>query len=361
VTGARLSLRGLRVRFGAVAALNGLSLEVEPGEFMVLLGPSGCGKSTLLAAIAGLQALDSGQVVLDGRDVTRLEPADRDTAIVFQSYALYPTMTVSQNITFGMRMRGVPRAERARRLADIGRLLQLEPLLARRPSQLSGGQQQRVAIGRALVRDPKLFLLDEPLSSLDAPLRLEMRAQIKQLHGRLGTTVVYVTHDQVEAMGMATRIALMHEGSVVQVGEPQDVYDRPATLFAARFVGSPRMNLIPGRLAVHDGSVVAEVGGMILPLASYAWSEAPEPRRRVILGIRPEHVRCGSVAWPIGSCAPSQIERTGPDLLLTLPFAGTEITARVDRAAALAVGQPAPFALDLHHVSVFCAEAGHRL
>jgi multiple sugar transport system ATP-binding protein len=197
-----------------------------------------------------------------------------------------------------------------------------------------------VAIGRALVRDPKLFLLDEPLSSLDAPLRLEMRAQIKQLHGRLGTTVVYVTHDQVEAMGMATRIALMHEGSVVQVGEPQDVYDRPATLFAARFVGSPRMNLIPGRLAVHDGSVVAEVGGMILPLASYA---------------------CGSVAWPIGSCAPSQIERTGPDLLLTLPFAGTEITARVDRAAALAVGQPAPFALDLHHVSVFCAEAGHRL
>jgi multiple sugar transport system ATP-binding protein len=260
VTGARLSLRGLRVRFGAVAALNGLSLEVEPGEFMVLLGPSGCGKSTLLAAIAGLQVLDSGQVVLDGRDVTRLEPADRDTAIVFQSYALYPTMTVSQNITFGMRMRGVPRAERARRLADIGRLLQLEPLLARRPSQLSGGQQQRVAIGRALVRDPKLFLLDEPLSSLDAPLRLEMRAQIKQLHGRLGTTVVYVTHDQVEAMGMATRIALMHEGSVVQVGEPQDVYDRPATLFAARFVGSPRMNLIPGRLAVHDGSVVGSPG-----------------------------------------------------------------------------------------------------
>ena len=284
MTGARLSLRGLQLRFGAVAALSGLSLDVEPGEFMVLLGPSGCGKSTLLAAIAGLQALDSGQVVLDGRDVTRLEPADRDTAIVFQSYALYPTMTVSQNITFGMRMRGVPRAERARRLADIGRLLQLEPLFARRPSQLSGGQQQRVAIGRALVRDPKLFLLDEPLSSLDAPLRLELRAQIKQLHARLGTTVVYVTHDQVEAMGMATRIALMHEGVVVQVGEPQDVYDRPATLFAAGFVGSPRMNLIPGRLAVQDGSVVAEVGGMILAtrvlcLVGSPGAEAPgDPR-----------------------------------------------------------------------------------
>ena len=229
--------------------LKGIDLDIESGEFTVLVGPSGCGKSTLLNIIAGLERPSEGTIEIGGRIVNDIAPKDRDIAMVFQSYALYPAMTVRQNITFGMECRDVPKAEQEAALARVAALLQIEPLLDRKPSQLSGGQRQRVAMGRALVRDPLLFLFDEPLSNLDAKLRVEMRMEIKQLHQRIGATIVYVTHDQIEAMTMATRIAVMNQGEVQQFADPDTVYRHPANLFVARFMGAPPMNTMPARLA----------------------------------------------------------------------------------------------------------------
>ena len=357
---AGLVLEGLRAAYGRVTVLDGVSLDVQPGEFMVLLGPSGCGKSTLLNAIAGLQPLLAGRVVLGGRDVTMVEPGSRDIAMVFQSYALYPTMTAARNITFGMRMRGASRSQAAAALAHAAGLLQLEPLLDRKPAQLSGGQRQRVAIGRALVRDPRLFLLDEPLSSLDAKLRAELRAEIKLLHQRLGTTCVYVTHDQAEALSMATRIAVMRDGRILQAGTPRALYDRPESLFVAGFLGSPGMNLIAGR--VRDGGTVLEADGAVLPLRDYAWAAVPAEGRAVVLGIRPEDVGIDTGRTPfVANLAPSLIEPTGSDTLLRLPFAGGEITARVHRDHDAAIGRSARFGFDLSHASVFCPDGGSRL
>jgi multiple sugar transport system ATP-binding protein len=357
-----LTVHDLRVSYGRVVALDGVSLEVLPGEFMVLLGPSGCGKSTLLGAIAGLLPLASGRVMLGGRDLVATEPADRNIAVVFQSYALYPTMTAARNITFGMRMRGASRAEAATALTDVARLLRLEPVLERKPAQLSGGQRQRVAIGRALVRDPVLFLFDEPLSNLDAKLRAEMRAEIKLLHQRLGTTCVYVTHDQVEAMTMASRVAVMRDGRILQVGTPRAVYDRPESLFVAGFVGSPGMNLIPGRIVFRGGRAALEAGGALLPLDRYAWAAPPAEGRPAVLGIRPEDVGVagGGDAF-VTTMTPMLVEPTGSDTLLRLPFAGTEITARVHRDHDAVVGEAASYAFDLSHASVFCPETGGRL
>src|ERR1700750_1111460 len=248
-----LTIRGVHKRFGAAEVLKGINLEMGSGEFTVLVGPSGCGKSTLLNIIAGLERQSSGTIEIGGRNVNDVAPKDRDIAMVFQSYALYPTMTVRENITFGMESRGVPRPAQAEAVKRVASLLQLEPLLARKPGQLSGGQRQRVAMGRALVRDPKLFLFDEPLSNLDAKLRVEMRTEIKKLYQQLGKTTIYVTHDQVEAMTLASRIAVMHHGAIQQFDEPQAVYDRPANMFVAGFMGSPSMNFIPGELAKIDG------------------------------------------------------------------------------------------------------------
>ena len=245
---ATLSVSRLYKRFGSVEVLKGIDLEARTGEFVALVGPSGCGKSTLLAMIAGLETVSEGEIRIDGRLVNSVAPKDRDIAMVFQSYALYPTMTARQNITFGMESRGVPKAEMDAAIKRVSALLQIEPLLNRKPGQLSGGQRQRVAMGRALVRDPKLFLFDEPLSNLDAKLRVDMRTEIKKLHQRVGKTTVYVTHDQIEAMTLASRIAVMHQGSIQQFDEPQVVYDRPANMFVAGFMGSPSMNFIPGEL-----------------------------------------------------------------------------------------------------------------
>ena len=274
--------------------LKGINLEVETGEFVALVGPSGCGKSTLLAMIAGLE---TDHLRRDPRSaagvVNSVPPKDRDIAMVFQSYALYPTMTVRENITFGMESRGVPKAEQDAAVARVAALLQIEPLLDRKPGQLSGGQRQRVAMGRALVRDPVLFLFDEPLSNLDAKLRVDMRTEIKKLHQRVGKTTVYVTHDQVEAMTLASRIAVMHQGELQQFDEPQTVYDRPANIFVAGFMGSPAMNFIPAemvargrppavRFALGDGAAA------VLPLPTAR--PRPAPGRQVVLGIRPEHI-----------------------------------------------------------------------
>ena len=359
--GSALAVRDLSVSHGRVQALDGVSLDVPANGFTVLLGPSGCGKSTLLAAIAGLLPVRRGRVLLGGRDITADEPGARDIAVVFQSLALYPAMTARDNIGFGMRMRGATRAEATGRVDAVARLLRIDDVLDRRPAQLSGGQRQRVAIGRALVRDPALFLFDEPLSSLDAKLRAEMRAEIRLLHERLGTTCLLVTHDQTEAMAMASHIAVMQAGRILQAGLPQEVYDRPANLFVAGFVGSPGMNLVPGRLAPRDGTVAFEAPGLVVRLDRYAWLEPPSDRPAV-LGFRPEDIgvaRDGRA--PVVELPPVLVEPTGPDTLVHLRLGGTAITARLHRDERVAVGQPCAFAFDLSRACVFCPQTGLRL
>src|ERR1700686_1082628 len=290
---AALSIRALSKRYANLEGLKGIDLDIESGEFTVLVGPSGCGKSTLLNIVAGLDRPSAGTVEIGGRVVNDIPPKDRDIAMVFQSYALYPSMTVSQNITFGMECRNVPRARRDEAVARVAKLLQIDALLDRKPGQLSGGQRQRVAMGRALVRDPLLFLFDEPLSNLDAKLRVEMRTEIKKLYQRLGKTTIYVTHDQVEAMTLASRIAVMHQGRLQQFAEPRTVYDRPANMFVAGFMGSPSMNFLPAQIAVSGPAavVLAESEGqeVRLPLPEKVVASAGEGRR-VVLGIRPENL-----------------------------------------------------------------------
>ena len=268
-----LEIERLHKNYGPVEVLKDVDLSIEEGGFLVLVGPSGCGKSTLLYTIAGLESITRGEIRIDGRAVNDLPPSKRDIAMVFQSYALYPTMSVAENMGFGMEMRGVPKDERRRAVAEVAKTLRIEHLLSRRPGQLSGGQRQRVAMGRALVRDPKLFLFDEPLSNLDAKLRIDMRTEIKRLHQSMGTTIVYVTHDQIEAMTLATRIAVLKDGVLQQFGAPADIYDDPANLFVAEFMGSPSMNLFP--VTVQAGRAGPEIrveraGGeaMILPLGT---------------------------------------------------------------------------------------------
>jgi len=272
-----LTVHDLHKRFGAVEVLKGINLEMNSGEFTVLVGPSGCGKSTLLNIIAGLERQSSGSIQIGGRVVEDVPPKDRDIAMVFQSYALYPSMTVRQNITFGMECRNVPRSKRDEAVARVAKLLQIDALLDRKPSQLSGGQRQRVAMGRALVRDPLLFLFDEPLSNLDAQLRVEMRMEIKQLHQRLGSTIVYVTHDQIEAMTLATRIAVMRQGVVQQFADPETVYNRPANLFVARFMGAPPMNTLSARLeATAEGTVAAIGQGEAAIRLPHRWAQTTQ-------------------------------------------------------------------------------------
>src|SRR6202166_16524 len=248
-----LEINGLRKRFGSVEILKGIDLTLDKGGFLVLVGPSGCGKSTLLNTIAGLESISAGNINIDGRSINDLHPSKRDIAMVFQSYALYPNMSVAQNMAFGMEMRGVPKDERDKAVAAVAKTLQIEHLLDRRPSQLSGGQRQRVAMGRALVRQPRVLLFDEPLSNLDAKLRVDMRVEIKRLHQQTGTTIVYVTHDQIEAMTLATRIAVLKDGELQQVGTPAEIYNRPTNLFVADFMGSPSMNLMRATVVSRDG------------------------------------------------------------------------------------------------------------
>src|SRR5450432_1504210 len=366
---AALSVRGLSKRFANLEVLKDIDLDIESGEFTVLVGPSGCGKSTLLNIVAGLERPSAGTVEIGGRIVNDIPPKDRDIAMVFQSYALYPSMTVRQNITFGMECRNVPKPEQEAALANVARLLQIEPLLARKPSQLSGGQRQRVAMGRALVRDPLLFLFDEPLSNLDAKLRVEMRMEIKRLHQRLGSTIVYVTHDQIEAMTLATRIAVMHAGEVLQFGDPQTIYDQPANLFVAGFMGSPPMNIVPVRLEAGDGNVVAiaEGGGgngqpaVHMTLPQGLSQVEPWLGKAALLGIRPECIALGGNAARRITAQVEMIEPTGAETLAVLNFAGTEIVARMDADSRPAVGAPAEFSLDLRKACLFDAGTQRRI
>ena len=353
---AALTVSNLHKRFGSTEVLKGIDLTVESGEFTVLLGPSGCGKSTLLNVIAGLETPTSGTVAIADRVVNDIAPKDRDIAMVFQSYALYPSMTVRRNITFGMECRGVPKAQQDEAVARVAGLLQIDRLLDRKPSQLSGGQRQRVAMGRALVRDPLLFLFDEPLSNLDALLRVDMRTEIKQLHRRIGTTIIYVTHDQIEAMTMASRIAVMNHGEVQQFAPPDEVYNRPANLFVARFLGTPPMNTVRATLAAEGDTLVAVVGDMArLPLKGQSAAARPYVGREVFLGIRPECLtdRAGGVPF---EAEVEMSEPTGAETLVLLRAGNERLRARVAPDARLALGQPATFSVDTRTACLFDPE-----
>ena len=345
-----LSLVKLTKSYGALQILRGVDLALQDGEFLVLLGPSGCGKSTILNIIAGLLEPTSGDVQIDGRSVLRVHPKDRDIAMVFQSYALYPNLTVARNIGFGLEMRGVPAAKRADAVDRVAKTLQITELLSRRPAALSGGQRQRVAIGRALVRDPAVFLFDEPLSNLDAKLRMETRTEIKRLHQSLGNTMVYVTHDQIEAMTLATRIAVLNGGRIEQLDTPEEVYRRPASLFVAAFIGSPGMNLLKGR--IFEGQFVADSGAGPLPLppGHRNLSEG----RLVTLGIRPENILLGRVDDPTSLVARVEVvELTGPEKLVQLRIGGERVSASFAPSATVQAGSDCQVVIDASSIVLF--------
>jgi multiple sugar transport system ATP-binding protein len=356
-----VSVREVSVAFESVRVFDRLDLEVEQGEFIVLLGPSGCGKSTLLNAIAGLLEVGSGQIWIGERNVTWEEPKDRGIAMVFQSYALYPRMSVRENMSFGLKMAKTPKAEIERKVAHAAALLQIEPLLDRRPDQLSGGQRQRVAIGRALVRDAAVFLFDEPLSNLDAQLRSELRVEIKRLHARLGsTTMIYVTHDQIEALTLADRIAVMKDQRIQQLGTPAEIYSQPANIFVAGFVGSPRMNFVEGRLE-PDGNRLAFVAGpRRLALDGYPFARQPQPGTAVTLGVRPEHLTpAESGDWD--GFTIDIVEPMGADNLLWCADGGLSLEVRVPGDQTFHSGEQLALSLDPQRISLFAPEGGARL
>jgi multiple sugar transport system ATP-binding protein len=358
-----VSVRDLSLNFGSVSALDHLDLDVRDGEFLVLLGPSGCGKSTLLNCIAGLIDVTDGQVFINGWNVTWEQPKDRHIGMVFQSYALYPAMSVRRNLSFGLRSARVPKPEIAKRIARTAEILQIEPLLDRRPSQLSGGQRQRVAIGRALVRDVDVFLFDEPLSNLDAKLRSELRVEIKRLHQKLANTMVYVTHDQIEAMTLADRIAVMKNGQIQQLGTPHEIYSRPVNRFVAGFIGSPQMNFFSGEL--ESGPPPAfRVGDVHVPLDRYAFDEHGAAGGHCVLGVRPESVAIGAD----GSARPFSreveielVEPMGADTLVWTKLAGTNFAFLVDSESRLKIGERITIGFDPGRTSLFDEATGARL
>ena len=344
--------------------LKDIDLKIDDGEFLILVGPSGCGKSTLMNCIAGLEEITGGEIRLDGGDISGASPKNRDIAMVFQSYALYPTMTVQENIAFGLKMRKVPAAKIEEEVSRVAKLLQIEHLLGRKPAQLSGGQQQRVAMGRALARRPKIYLFDEPLSNLDAKLRVEMRTEIKLMHQRLKTTTVYVTHDQIEAMTLGDKVAVMKDGIVQQFGTPKEIYNNPANLFVASFIGSPPMNFIPLRLTRQaDGWRALLESGQDrceLPL-NLADSQSLEGRE-VILGIRPEQIGVGTEAdLPSLRAEVQVIEPTGPDTMIFVSLNQTKVCCRLAPDAAPKPGESLTLQFEPEKVLLFDAQTGERL
>jgi multiple sugar transport system ATP-binding protein len=356
-------LQQIRKSFGSNRVIDELELDIEPGEFFVLLGPSGCGKSTLLNIVAGLEEAGSGRVFIGERDVTSWEPGQRDVAMVFQSYALYPAMSVRRNIGFALTINGMPKLEVASRVQEVARLLHIEELLDRKPKQLSGGQQQRVAIGRALVRDPAVLLLDEPLSNLDARLRADLRIELKQLHRKSPRTTLYVTHDQIEAMTLGTRAAVLDKGRIQQCAPPDVIYNRPANKFVASFVGSPAMNFIPGQISfAGDRAALSIATGAILPLPGFAPCRGVEGGQLVHLGVRPENVYLvepGSEGSVIGHARLGEI--TGPDTYVAIAVPGHEMMARVQSGRCPRTGERVSVMLDGSAVSLFCPSNGTRL
>lgn len=378
-----LKINKVEKTFGKVKVLKGIDLEIKPGQFLILVGPSGCGKSTLLNMIAGLESVTNGSISIGDRDVTHLDPKDRDIAMVFQSYALYPNMTVRENISFGLEIRKTPKAEKQAIVDKVSKMLQIEPLLDRKPKQLSGGQRQRVAMGRALARDPSIFLFDEPLSNLDAKLRVEMRSEIKELHQRVGTTIVYVTHDQIEAMTLGDVIAVMKDGEIQQFGSPQEIYDNPRNQFIAGFMGSPSMNFIPCQIehcptdpssaapspadtANASMQVMLESGGVQhqIPIKQNIEGLQSHAGKTVILGIRPEQITQpgeDKADSAMVSCAVEIIEPTGPDTLITVRINGVKTICRIHPTAKCKVNESMPLQFDMSKVVFFDAATEQRI
>ncbi|MBB3214868.1 multiple sugar transport system ATP-binding protein [Herbaspirillum sp. Sphag1AN] len=378
---ASLSIRNVRKVYpNGNEVLKGIDLEIEDGQFLILVGGSGCGKSTLLNMIAGLETVSEGEILIGDRVVNNVAPKERDIAMVFQSYALYPTMTVRENISFGLGIRKIPKAEQKEIVERVANILQITHLLDRKPALLSGGQRQRVAMGRAIARDPSLFLFDEPLSNLDAKLRVEMRAEIKRMHQRLGSTIVYVTHDQIEAMTLGDRIAVMKDGVVQQFGSPQEIYDQPSNLFVAGFIGSPSMNFLRGRLTTDGNGPAFELNHagqkslLRLPLNGNAETVGQWVNRDVVLGIRPEHItdalsaRNGDADSAHGNYRPTEInctveltEPTGPDTLVVARFNDAPVTCRTHPRAGATPNQPLKLAFDLTKALLFDPVSEERI
>ena len=356
-----IEVKDLTLNFGAVSVLKKMNLDVAEGEFIVLLGPSGCGKSTLLNCLAGLLEISDGQIHIKGKNVTWAEPSERGIGMVFQSYALYPQMTVRGNLSFGLKNQKMPQAEIDKRVARAAEILQIGPLLDRKPSALSGGQRQRVAIGRALVRDVDVFLFDEPLSNLDAKLRSELRVEIKRLHAKLNNTMVYVTHDQIEALTLADRIAVMRGGIIQQLAAPQEIYNRPANLFVAGFIGSPSMNFLTGK-TVDGGKAFVLGDGTKLDLSTYDGG-AVGARENTVLGLRPEHLIVQSSEEP-GLTIPAVVELDEPmgaDSLVWLKAGGVQVSVRVPVENRLPSGAQVFLKVDMSKASIFDAATEQRI
>ncbi len=352
---APVNIQNIQKRYGQVKVIHDISVDIDDGEFVVLVGPSGCGKSTLLRMIAGLEEVSDGEIRIGRREVSNLPARDRDIAMVFQNYALYPHMTVADNMGFALKLKKANPSEIAAKVQKAAAILGLESLLDRLPRQLSGGQRQRVAMGRALVRDPQVFLFDEPLSNLDAKLRVQMRGEIKSMHQRIGTTTIYVTHDQVEAMTMADKIVVLHGGLIEQAGAPLDLYDRPANLFVAGFIGSPSMNFIDGRI---EEGVFRSSKGLILPLPD-GLSLAQYGGRPLVYGIRPEHIR----ATP-GGGLPARVgivEGTGSEIYARLDCGGEEISCLFRERLNIRFGDKIEIAIDPTCIHLFDKASGKRL
>ncbi|MCU0986121.1 MAG: sn-glycerol-3-phosphate ABC transporter ATP-binding protein UgpC [Acetobacteraceae bacterium] len=365
---AQVSLRKLVKEYeGGVQAVKGIDLDIADQEFVVLVGPSGCGKSTTLRMIAGLEEITGGDISIGGDVVNDIPPRDRDIAMVFQNYALYPHMSVYDNISFGLKLRGFARDEIKRRVDNAARILGIGELLERKPKALSGGQRQRVAMGRAIVRDPKVFLFDEPLSNLDAKLRVQMRTEIKQVHQTVRTTTIYVTHDQVEAMTLADRVVVMNHGIIEQVGPPNELYNSPATIFVAGFIGSPAMNMIPAKIEQAAGALRVHLGdGLVVPVPEERTARyAPHANRKLLFGIRPEHLT-EATRIDKQNLAPltvklDVIEPMGMETLVHFHINGTSVCGRVDPSAGAEAGAPMALAAHMEHMHLIDSETGKVL
>ncbi|MEO9299803.1 ABC transporter ATP-binding protein [Devosia alba] len=353
---ATISLEKIVKRYGNVPAINGIDLEIADGEFVALVGPSGCGKSTLLRMIAGLEDISGGALRIGDTVVNSIEPRDRDIAMVFQDYALYPHMTVAQNIGFGLKMRKTDTQDIIERVADAARMLQIEPLMQRRPAELSGGQRQRVAMGRAIVRRPKAFLFDEPLSNLDAKLRVEMRTEIKRLHSLLGRTTIYVTHDQVEALTLADRVVILKDGRILQEGAPMVLYEAPATRFVAEFIGSPQMNMFDGKV-VQDGGPSVQIDGLILPFARIDAAHGTP----VCLGARPEAIILADTSSTDVVTKVEVFEPLGSDTMVSCAIAGTTAVVRLAPEEPVARNMDLALRFDRKKLHLFHADSGNRI
>jgi multiple sugar transport system ATP-binding protein len=352
---ASVEVVNVRKAYGSLEVIHGVSVSIADGEFVTLVGPSGCGKSTLLRMIAGLESISDGRIKIGGRVVNNLPPKDRDIAMVFQNYALYPHKTVAENMSFGLKLRHTPKADIAARVKRAAEILDVSPYLSRYPRQLSGGQRQRVAMGRAIVRDPQVFLFDEPLSNLDAKLRVQMRGEIKELHQRLKTTTIYVTHDQVEAMTMADRIVVMRDGVVEQAGLPLDLYDRPKSLFVAGFIGSPAMNLLKGAIRINGKPSFVTEAGIELPLKSAPGGSDGRPS---IYGIRPEHFLLGE--GPV-KAEVSVVEPTGSETQVFAKLGDQRIVGVFRERVSARPGEVLMLSPNLGSVHLFDADSGLRL